>query len=117
MTQAGAHREDARSKLGDTADNAVAKISEVEKSLLQGDSISQFNSVVDLSKLIQQARFQVRGYTYSGKVEAQQPALDAIDNALKKSPASMANYQSNTRPTCSRPASPPGLPRRCQPIP
>ena len=82
--QAGIKREGARSKLGDTADNAVAKISEVEKALLQGDSVSQFNSVVDLSKLIQQARFQVRGYTYSGKVEAEQPALDAIDNALKK---------------------------------
>ncbi|QJI32308.1 HAMP domain-containing protein [Pseudomonas sp. ADAK18] len=84
MTQAGANREDARSKLGDTADNAVLKVGEVEKSLLQGDSVSQFNNVVDLSKLIQQARFQVRGYTYSAKVEAEQPALDAIDNALKK---------------------------------
>ena len=84
MVQAGANRENARSKLGDTADNAVQKVGEVEKSLLQGDSVSQFNSVVDLSKLIQQARFQVRGYTYSGKVEAEQPALDAIDNALKK---------------------------------
>ena len=83
MTQAGANREDARSKLGATADNAVAKVSEVEKSLLQGDSVAQFNSVIDLSKLIQQARFQVRGYTYSGKTEAEQPALDAIDNALK----------------------------------
>ncbi|MBV6660680.1 methyl-accepting chemotaxis protein [Pseudomonas yamanorum] len=84
MVQAGLKREGARSKLGDTADNAVAKINEVEKSLLQGDSVTLFNSVVDLSKLIQQARFQVRGYTYSGKVEAEQPALDAIDNALKK---------------------------------
>ncbi len=84
MVQAGANRENARSKLGDTADNAVLKIGEVEKTLLQGDSVSQFNSIVDLSKLIQQARFQVRGYTYSGKVEAEQPALDAIDNALKK---------------------------------
>ncbi|KPG74787.1 chemotaxis protein [Pseudomonas libanensis] len=84
MVQAGLKREGARSKLGDTADNAVAKINEVEKALLQGDSVIQFNSVVDLSKLIQQARFQVRGYTYSGKVEAEQPALDAIDNALKK---------------------------------
>ncbi|MDN3221282.1 methyl-accepting chemotaxis protein [Pseudomonas nunensis] len=83
MTQAGANREDARSKLGATADNAVAKVSEVEKALLQGDSVAQFNSVVDLSKLIQQARFQVRGYTYSAKTEAEQPALDAIDNALK----------------------------------
>ena len=84
MVQAGANRENARSKLGDTADNAVLKVGEIEKALLQGDSVSQFNSVVDLSKLIQQARFQVRGYTYSGKVEAEQPALDAIDNALKK---------------------------------
>ncbi|MBK5353002.1 methyl-accepting chemotaxis protein [Pseudomonas sp. TH41] len=83
MTQAGANREDARSKLGATADNAVARVAEVEKSMLQGDSIAQFNSVIDLSKLIQQARFQVRGYTYSGKTEAEQPALDAIDNALK----------------------------------
>ncbi|MBJ2283874.1 methyl-accepting chemotaxis protein [Pseudomonas sp. MF6755] len=84
MVQAGLKREGARSKLGDTADNAVAKINEIEKNLLQGDSVTQFNSVVDLSKLIQQSRFQVRGYTYSGKVEAEQPALDAIDNALKK---------------------------------
>ncbi|KAF6694748.1 methyl-accepting chemotaxis protein [Pseudomonas rhodesiae] len=84
MAQAGASRENARSKLGDTADNAVLKVGDIEKSLLQGDSVTQFNSVVSLSKLIQQARFQVRGYTYSGKVEAEQPALDAIDNALKK---------------------------------
>lgn len=85
MVQAGLKREGARSKLGETADNAVLKINAIEKTLLQGDSVSQFNSVVDLSKLMQQARFQVRGYTYSGKVEAEQPALDAIDNALKKS--------------------------------
>ncbi|WWF59786.1 methyl-accepting chemotaxis protein [Pseudomonas trivialis] len=84
MVQAGLKREGARSKLGDTADNAVAKINEIEAALLQGDSVTQFNNVVGLSKLIQQARFQVRGYTYSGKVEAEQPALDAIDNALKK---------------------------------
>lgn len=83
MTQATANREAARAKLGATADNAVARVSEVEKALLQGDSVTQFNSVIELSKLIQQARFQVRGYTYSGKVEAEQPALDAIDNALK----------------------------------
>ncbi|UUT19456.1 methyl-accepting chemotaxis protein [Pseudomonas sp. T8] len=82
MTRATASREAARAKLGATADNAVARVAEVEKSMLQGDSVAQFNSVIDLSKLIQQARFQVRGYTYSGKAEAEQPALDAIDNAL-----------------------------------
>ncbi|KPA92396.1 methyl-accepting chemotaxis protein [Pseudomonas asplenii] len=83
MTQATQNREAARSKLGASADNAVAKVAEVEKSMLQGDSIAQFNSVIELSKLIQQARFQVRGYTYSGRSDAEQPALDAIDNALK----------------------------------
>ncbi|ROL94318.1 methyl-accepting chemotaxis protein [Pseudomonas chlororaphis] len=82
MTRATANREAARAKLGATADNAVARVAEVEKSMLQGDSVAQFNNVIDLSKLIQQARFQVRGYTYSGKAEAEQPALDAIDNAL-----------------------------------
>ncbi|WPN47564.1 methyl-accepting chemotaxis protein [Pseudomonas sp. P8_241] len=83
MTQAGAHREEARGKLGVTADNAIARVADVEKSMLQGDSVSAFNSVIDLTKLIQQARFQVRGYTYSGKSEAEQPALNAIDDALK----------------------------------
>ncbi|ROM80595.1 methyl-accepting chemotaxis protein [Pseudomonas brassicacearum] len=83
MTRATVSREDARSKLGASADNAVARVNEVENSLLQGDSVTQFNSVVALSKAVQQARYQVRGYTYSGKSEAQQPALDAIDNALK----------------------------------
>ncbi|MDQ3200551.1 MAG: methyl-accepting chemotaxis protein [Pseudomonadota bacterium] len=83
MIQAGAQREDARSKLGASADNAVAKIADIEKSMLQGDNIAQFNSVVDLSKQLQQARYQVRGYTYSGRSDAEQPALDAIDTALK----------------------------------
>ncbi|EZP28743.1 chemotaxis sensory transducer [Pseudomonas sp. RIT288] len=83
MTQATVQREDARNKLGANADNAVAKVSEVENALLQGDSVAQFNAVIEMSKLLQQARYQVRGYTYSGKAEAEQPALKAIDNALK----------------------------------
>ncbi|QHC93485.1 methyl-accepting chemotaxis protein [Pseudomonas sp. R84] len=83
MTQATVQREDARSKLGANADNAVAKVGEVESALLQGDSIAQYNAVIELSKLLQQARYQVRGYTYSGKADAEQPALTAIDNALK----------------------------------
>ena len=83
ITQATQARENSRTQLGATADNAVAKVADIEKSLLQGDSVAQFNSVIELSKLLQQARFQVRGYTYSGKPEAEQPALDAIDNAIK----------------------------------
>ncbi|MDQ0124476.1 methyl-accepting chemotaxis protein [Pseudomonas lini] len=83
MTQANATREDARSKLGATADNAVAQVAEVEKTLLQGESVADYNNVIELSKLLQQARYQVRGYTYSGKAEAEQPALDAIEKALQ----------------------------------
>jgi len=82
ITQATANREASRAKLGASADNAVARVEEVEKSMLQGDSVAQFNSVIELSKLLQQARFQVRGYTYSGKADAEKPALDAIDAAL-----------------------------------
>ncbi|MCP1453774.1 methyl-accepting chemotaxis protein [Pseudomonas kilonensis] len=83
LTQATQNRESARSKLGANADNAVAKVKEVENALRQGDSVAQFDSVVELSKLLQQARYQVRGYTYSGKADAEQPALDAIDSVLK----------------------------------
>nr|WP_053214773.1 methyl-accepting chemotaxis protein [Pseudomonas sp. Q12-87] len=83
LTQATQNRESARSKLGANADNAVAKVASVENALRQGDSVPQFDSVVELSKLLQQARYQVRGYTYSGKADAEQPALDAIDNVLK----------------------------------
>ncbi|TWC14828.1 MULTISPECIES: methyl-accepting chemotaxis protein [unclassified Pseudomonas] len=83
MTRATVNREDARSKLGASADNAVARVAEVEQSLLQGGDVTLFNSAVTLSKAVQQARYQVRGYTYSGKSEAQQPALEAIDTVLK----------------------------------
>ena len=83
ITQASQTRENSRTQLGATADNAVAKVADIEKSLLQGDNLAQFNSVIELSKLLQQARFQVRGYTYSGKPAAEQPAMDAIDNAIK----------------------------------
>ncbi|VVN75311.1 Methyl-accepting chemotaxis protein McpQ [Pseudomonas fluorescens] len=82
MTQATANREASRARLGASADNAMARVAEVEKSVLQGDSGAEFNNVIELSKLVQQARFQVRGYTYSAKAEAEKPALDAIDNAL-----------------------------------
>ncbi len=100
LTQATQNRESARSKLGANADNAVAKVTEVENAVRQGDSVAQFDSVVSLSKAIQQARYQVRGYTYSGKADAEQPALEAIDNVLKnleslpgKLPEHAANLQ------------------------
>ncbi|UZE18383.1 methyl-accepting chemotaxis protein [Pseudomonas sp. B21-054] len=83
LTRAMASREDARSKLGTNADNAVARVATVENAMRQSADVAQFDSVVSLSKAIQQARYQVRGYTYSGQADAEQPALDAIDSALK----------------------------------
>ena len=82
MTQAIQTREASRVNLGATADRAVEHVSGIEESLLKGDSILAFNGVVELSKLIQQARFEVRSYTYSGKPEFEQNANTAIDTAL-----------------------------------
>ncbi|MBC3366484.1 methyl-accepting chemotaxis protein [Pseudomonas sp. SWRI154] len=83
LVRATVSRENARSKLGASADNAVARVASVESAIRQSENAAQLDSVVSLSKAIQQARYQVRGYTYSGRADAEQPALDAIDNALK----------------------------------
>jgi methyl-accepting chemotaxis protein len=83
LIRATASREDARSKLGASADNAVTHVADVENVMLQGDSVPAFGRVATLAKALQHARYQVRGYTYSGQASAEQPALDAIDNAMK----------------------------------
>ena len=82
LKQAGQRREASRGMLGDSADKAADLIGKVQQRLLQGGDISQYQQVVQVSALLQQARFQVRGYTYSGKAEFQQTALNAIDQAL-----------------------------------
>jgi methyl-accepting chemotaxis protein len=82
MDQAVQAREAARAQLGATADRAVASINAVEQSLLQSADLALYTAIVDLSKQLQQARFQVRGYTYSAAPEAEQPAQDAITKAL-----------------------------------
>jgi methyl-accepting chemotaxis protein len=82
MYQAIQTREGTRSVMGSTADGAVEEIDKIEAALLLGDNILQFNSVVEVSKLIQQARFQVRGFTYSGRAELEQAANKAIDEAV-----------------------------------
>ena len=82
LKQADQRREASRDVLGSSADNAVALIGRVQRSLLQGADINQYQHAVDVSALLQQARFQVRGYTYSGNANYQQTALKAIDQAL-----------------------------------
>lgn len=82
MVKAIATREGSRSQMGDSADKAVAEADKVEAALLTADDILAFNSIVDVSKQIQQARFQVRGYTYSGRPEFEKNANQAIDEAM-----------------------------------
>ena len=82
LKQAGQRREASRAVLGDSADKAVELLNRVQQRLRQGGDISQYQSAVEVSALLQQARFQVRGYTYSGNAEYQQTALKAIDQAL-----------------------------------
>ncbi|MES2871389.1 MAG: methyl-accepting chemotaxis protein [Pseudomonadota bacterium] len=77
-------REASRDRLGTSADTAVAHINTIEKDFLQGNDLAQLNNIEQLSRRLQQARFQVRGYTYSGDPEHAQPAFDAIDQALSQ---------------------------------
>ncbi|KTC17407.1 chemotaxis protein [Pseudomonas marginalis ICMP 11289] len=82
MTKAIEVREGSRSQMGDNADKAVEQANKIEAALLKEDNILAFNGIVGVSKLIQQARFQVRGYTYSGKPEFEKNANQAIDDAV-----------------------------------
>lgn len=82
MTKAIQTREASRANLGSTADAAVDVVKKIEEALIQHDNILQFNSAVDVSKQIQQARFQVRGYTFSGKPDFEKNATAAIDEAI-----------------------------------
>ena len=82
MTTAIEKREATRGLMGDSADKAVAAVDRIEAELLQTDDMLAFNNIVGVSKQIQQARFQVRGYTYSGKAEFEKNANAAIDEAV-----------------------------------
>jgi len=82
MSKAVQAREASRSNLGATADAAVDEVKKIEEALIQHDNILQFNSAVDVSKQIQQARFQVRGYTFSGNPDFEKNANAAIDEAI-----------------------------------
>lgn len=82
LRQADQQRTAGRQVLGDSADKAAELISKVQQRLLQGGDIGQYQEAVEVSAQLQQARFQVRGYTYSSKAEFQRTALDAIDQAM-----------------------------------
>ncbi|KPW09358.1 Methyl-accepting chemotaxis protein [Pseudomonas syringae pv. atrofaciens] len=82
MSKAIDIREASRSQMGENADKAVDQANRIEAELLKEDNILAFNGIVGVSKLIQQARFQVRGYTYSGRPDFEKDANKAIDDAV-----------------------------------
>ncbi|WP_024682934.1 methyl-accepting chemotaxis protein [Pseudomonas syringae] len=82
MSKAIDIREASRSQMGENADKAVDQADRIEAELLKEDNILAFNGIVGVSKLIQQARFQVRGYTYSGRPDFEKDANKAIDDAV-----------------------------------
>ncbi|WP_371834351.1 methyl-accepting chemotaxis protein [Pseudomonas syringae] len=82
MSKAIESREASRSQMGENADKAVDQADRIEAELLKEDNILAFNGIVGVSKLIQQARFQVRGYTYSGRPDFEKDANKAIDDAV-----------------------------------
>ncbi|WP_249275662.1 methyl-accepting chemotaxis protein [Pseudomonas lundensis] len=74
-------REVSRTQLGASADSAVARIEAIEQDVLKGNDLAMLNRVDQLARSVQNARFHVRGYTYSGAADTAQPALDAINQA------------------------------------
>ncbi|MCI3947595.1 methyl-accepting chemotaxis protein [Pseudomonas syringae] len=98
MTKAIDAREASRSQMGDNADKAVDQANKVEAELLKADNIQAFNGIVGVSKLIQQARFQVRGYTYSGRPDFEKNANQAIDEAVAGINTLAGNIASDYQP-------------------
>nr|WP_312936626.1 methyl-accepting chemotaxis protein [Pseudomonas sp.] len=82
LKQAAQRREASRKVLGDSADKAADVLATFEQRLQQAGDIGQYASAVQAGQELQRARFEVRGYTYSGEAERQQTALVAIDKAM-----------------------------------
>jgi Methyl-accepting chemotaxis protein len=75
-------REVSRAKLGATSVAALSQIAGIEKDVLQSENLAEFNSVNQVNRSLLQARFEVRGYTHTGDIDAAVPAVEAIDQAL-----------------------------------
>ncbi|WP_243667031.1 methyl-accepting chemotaxis protein [Pseudomonas brassicae] len=81
LEQLALARQQARERLGSSADRTTGLLEPIEQPLREAGNLSGFASLVAVNQQIQQARFHLRGYTYSGRAEFEQPALDAIDQA------------------------------------
>ncbi|MDO7926030.1 methyl-accepting chemotaxis protein [Pseudomonas sp. KFB-139] len=80
FTQAIQAREATRAVFGNHSDAALAELTKLEASVASGDQALR-DAVDKEQRLVQQARFQLRGYTYSLRADLEQPAKEAIDQA------------------------------------
>lgn len=111
MGQAVANREALRGQFGKFADAAVAEVGSVASAVrdepVSEESAVQHQEVLDAliaqNSLIQTARFELRGFTYSGRVELQEPALAAIDQALGNLKTLSEKVSSEQSPACKKP--------------
>jgi methyl-accepting chemotaxis protein len=94
MTQAGANREDARSKLGATADNAVAKVAEVEKSMLLRDLIGGIRDSVTQIASAAEELSAVTEQTSAG-VNSQKVETDQVATAMHEMSATVHEVARN----------------------
>lgn len=79
-------REASRSFFGKYADSAVTELADirayVKSSSLDKDTAQiQLDQITTQDKLVQDARFQLRGYSFSGRPELHEIALNSIDVA------------------------------------
>ena len=97
------NREDIRGVFGGYADTAVAELKKVSDAVAAPAGEQAHRDVgVKGQFMVQQARFQLRGYSYSMKPELEQTAKDAIDqasayvkNAVDLLPADQADHMLN----------------------
>ncbi|KPA91243.1 MULTISPECIES: HAMP domain-containing methyl-accepting chemotaxis protein [Pseudomonas] len=83
FSQAVQARDATRAVFGGHADEAVAQLKKLmEMATSPSGDQAQIDSLVKAQTVVQQARFQLRGYSYSLKPELQKPAKEAIDDAI-----------------------------------
>ncbi|WP_449430812.1 methyl-accepting chemotaxis protein [Pseudomonas putida] len=106
LKQADQHREASRAELVSSAGTFLELMNQVQRRIQQTGDITLYQPVMQVSALIQQARFHVRGYTASNNnTEFRQNALKGIDQALaelKVLPAKLpAEYAANLDATAA----------------
>jgi len=85
-------RADARTQLGKLSEEAITSIGEVESEVLKAVSqeqdsserLDEFTNLQQLRGQVQNARYEVQAYVFSGKESYEIAAVTAIDEALKE---------------------------------